>query len=337
MALTSNEKQVVSPNSLIAVYDESGHRSSEPGQILGDDFSIAAVIFNGRRAFANLKQLDTNLQKITGRTDYKYRQIRQSTKARSEIIRTLKHQSGLIRIQAFYAEGGAFVRESERALSAVINMKSGDNAIANAKDKLDEINKNPGRVSLRDAIVNSIPAAAHWASTRNQVVDMFFDQRSDMPEFSRYLTDYVEVFKNSPPMFQIGKNLRWHAECVPELEPISRIADIFAGDIRHTFRRHGLHIWDQLEDDGFVGRHDEIMQKSIYRNELDLPPPLTKVGHITDTIWDDNPLEASTATTMFAAYSDFLIKRALSLFSPDGIGCHIMRSKEGFHVIQNPD
>ena len=337
MGLTKTERTLISPGSLIAVCDESGHRSSEPGENAGEDFSIVAVIFQGRRAFQNLKTLDIDLQRITGKSDYKYRQVRQSGVAREAVIRALDHQSGMIRLHGFYAEGGSFLRESERSLHAVQAMRSGEVEVRNAERKLAEIRESPGRVGLRDAIVNSLPAVAHWAKSRGQVADMYFDQRSDMPEFTRYLTDYLYAFRNAPEIFQTAGNLRWHAECRPELIPVSRIADVFAGDLRHTFRKKGQAVWSTLETDGFVGRHGELLRKAMRGENDDLPPILTKVGRIRNDIWDDDPLEGSTETTMFRAYSHFFIKRAISLFSPDGIGCHIQQNEDGFNVIQNPD
>lgn len=333
MTLTLQERQLIAARSLIAVCDESGHRSSVPGEESGDDFAIAAVIFQGRRAFLDIKKLDEKLQILTGRVDYKYRQVRQSTEARTAVIETLNRQSGLIRIHGFYAGGGAFIREAERSLNAVTTMNSGDLAVQNAKEHLSAMRESPGRMGLRGAIINSLPSLAHWATSRRQAMAVYFDQRSDMPEFSRYLNSHVSAYLGSPVLAPIASHLQWKAECIPELCAVARVADIFAGDIRHTFRNHGDGIWGHLENDGFVGRHSELLN----RKQDDVAFPMVVVGNVSNAQWDANVLEGSTGTTMFKAYGKYLIKRTISLFSPGGIGCHIRQVKDRWDVIQNPD
>ena len=322
----------VGRKSLIAVFDESGGESNVPGEGSGADFAVAAIVFQGRRPFRDLVQLDERLRLILGKQDYKYRQVRQSSEAREAVINALRTQSGMIRVFAYYAAGGAFVEQAKKELIAVQQMDSGAAAISDAQDKLKRHLSDPRREGLRDAMDTSLPAMSTWAGARSRRIDVYFDRRSDLVSLCRDLDEAMKLWHKSGLYGSAYSNMDWRGECVSDLDPVARIADVFAGDFRATMRRHGGAIWSQVESDGFVGRHTEAWRYP--QPDVDNLVPVPMIGVVADSVWDEHWSEGSTETTMFSAYIDYLLKRRTTLYSPCGRGLLVLRSQSGFDLFQ---
>ncbi len=330
MKLSTEEKALIQPKSLIAVCDESGQNSSDPGPTDGDDFSIGAVLVQGRQAYLDLKILDRDLQAIVGKSSYKYKHVQKSAEAKQRIIHTLNHQSGMIRVYGFYAAGGSFVNETKRALNATVSHKLDDIEVKNAKDNLDAILKKPTRIGLSDAIVNSIPSIGHWAKSRNQVAEVYFDQRSDMKYFTKTILEHLDAFSTAHKSLDVRKNLKWQENCPRTISCLARIADILAGDIRQTFRRHGHVFWKKLAGDGYVGRHNEFSP-----NCKRLPIfPFAHRGWIKKPTINE---QAEEPDHLFFDYDKYLINRMISLYSPTGIGCHLQYYDDKYEILQMAD
>jgi hypothetical protein len=318
-------------NRLVAVFDESGS-SNVPGEGPLEDFALGAVVFSGKRAWANLMALDARLQQITGQPEYKYRQVRQLSEARRAVVETLDHQSALIRVFGYYAAGGAFVEQAHRELEAEKQFQ-GDTAAA--QQTLNAMIKDPRREGLKDAIRSSVPAMSAFAAARREKIQVYFDRRTDLADIADDLTPAMNLWAGSKVWGDSYGAMEWGGECPDFLEPVARVADIFAGDIRATFKAHGRFIWDLVRRDGFVLQHEEAAaaRDSIWAG----PIPVPKIGRVAATAWDSDWETGSTATTMFQGYGRYLLAGRASLFSPCGRGCLLIKAKDGFDVFQVMD
>lgn len=322
---------VVGRRELIAVFDESG-ASNVPGEGTGDDFSLGAIVFDGRRAWSNLLELDASLQALCGREDYKYRQVRQNSDARKAVCETLNRQSGLIRVFAYYAAGGAFIEQAKRELEAVRVFK-GD--VRQAEENLRGLLESPRIKSLKDAIATSVPALSAYAASRAQRINVYFDKRTDLPMIASDLASHMKVASGAKVWGDSYNWMDWKGECPPELAAACRIADVFAGDVRATFKMHGDDVWKLVQPHGFVGRHEQAARSPSSQWAGLVPMPL--IGTVTNDLWDQDWSSASTSTTMFRGYEQWLLAGRASLFSPCGRGCMLRRKGTELQVFQAMD
>lgn len=317
--------------SLVAVFDESG-ASNTPGEQFADDFALCAIVFSGRRGWKDICRLDKLLQEITGRDDYKYRQVRQSTDARKAVVAALVQQSALCRVFAYYAAGGAFVQQAERELAADIG--HGQDSTGSMQN-LEAMKKNPRFEGLKDALFTSVPAMSAFAASRRERVSVYLDQRTDLPSISQELIKYMRRVDASRLWGDSYKSMDWMGECPTWLFPAARIADVFAGDVRATFKEHGNAIWKLIQSHGFVGMRSHVAE--LPDCEWAGLVPVPRVGSISVDIWDANWQEGSTTTTMFRAYSHCVLAGRVSLYSPCGRGCLLRKNSTGFDVFQVMD
>lgn len=321
----------ISSRRLVAVFDESG-ASSTPGQGNADDFSLAGLVFSGRRAWSDLVSLDAKLQQITGRLDYKYRQVRQSTEARRLVIECLDHQSSLIRVFGYYAAGRAFLSQAERELEAVTAF--GGDVLAE-QAKLARIAADPRKEGLKDAVATSIPAMSAYAESARKRISVYFDRRTDLNAIHDEVDSSMTVWAQMPIWGRSYTYMDWGGECPPELEPAARISDVFAGDIRATFASKGYAVWNLINQDGYVQRHEEVIaaQNSMWAG----PIPAPHIGTVSNDLWDTDWKTGNTDTSMFAGYCPYMLASAVSLYSPCGRGCLLKRLKGEFNVYQVMD
>ncbi len=325
-------RSLVGRQSLMAVFDESGS-TSRPG--LDDDFALGSVIFRGRPAVKNLLALDKKLQEITNKKNYKYKHIRKNVDCRRAVIDALNRQSGLIRLFGYFASAGAFVAQAQRELRAVKTMGGNDAEVAQAELILHRARLNPKSEGLKDALHTSIPAMSSWASRNKERIKVFMDARTDMLEISNELGQHMSMFEFVRIFGDAYDYLDWEGNCPKLLYPVSRIADVVVGDIRTTFLKHGDLVWNMLEQDGFVGRHDEVSKKYVYDPSSPIPLPL--VGKVSHGSWDTDWNNDSAETTMFGGYRDWIIGKRIPLYSPSGIGCHLVNLGDEYLIFQQMD
>lgn len=329
---TSDIRSLVGRQSLMAVFDESGS-TSRPGP--DDDFALGSVIFRGRPAVNNLLALDKKLQDMTGKKNYKYKHIRKNIECRKAVVSTLNRQSSLIRLFGYFASAGAFVGQAERELHAVKQMGGNDAEVAKAELVLDKARLDPKTEGLKDALNTSIPAMSSWASKNREHIKVFMDARTDMEEITNELGQHMSMFEFVRLFGDAYDFLDWQGDCPKLLYPVSRIADVVVGDIRSTFLRHGDLVWNKLEQDGFVGRHKEVLKK--YKYDPSSPVPMPLVGKISHGSWDTDWNDDSAESTMFGGYRSWIIGKRIPLYSPSGIGCHLVGLEDEYLIFQQMD
>lgn len=316
---------------LVAVFDESGSTSA-PGEQAHEDFVLAAVVFQGARAFSNLVELDCRLRVITSTDKYKYRQVRQSTLARRAVIETLQRQSDLIRVFGLYAAGGAFKQGAEKHLDAV-RAFGGDSV--QAEQNLACFQTDPYMQGLAYAAVSSIPAMSTFADARQQRIAVYSDRTNNLNFIATVVREFMLRAHETGRLGDKYSRMDWRGECPNWLEPVARIADIFAGDIRATFKAHGHNIWSQIKQHGFVNRHREVAESPDSLRSTFSVTPL--VGFVKHEVWDSDWETESTTTTMFKGYLDFVLSERVSVVSPCGRFAMMVREDGGFRLYQGTD
>lgn len=331
VAPKSTSDQRIGRRSLLAVFDESG-ASNTPGEGQGDDFALCAVVFLGKRAWRDICRVDSRLKELTGATDYKYRQVRQCREARQAAVGLLQHQSSTIRIFGYYAAGGAFAEQAKRELEATRAFGGND---ANEVAKLELMMKEPRQQGLWDALSTSVPALSAFAAARSERVSVYFDQRTDLARIAAYLAAHMSRCSDAGIWGGSYDALDWQGQCPEWLEPAARIADIFAGDIRHTFKNVGPKVWTLVDASGFVRRHEEAASSSLAMWAGPLPIP--RVAELSLSVFDDNWEDSSTGTTMFRGYAKWMLQNLVSLYSPCGRGLLLQFRGDKFVIHQAMD
>jgi hypothetical protein len=321
----------MSRNSLIAVVEESGS-SSRPGPKPDDDFALAALIIGGRRAYRQIVKTDMAIQVATNRSDYKYRQVRQCTEARTRIADLFTHQSSLIRVFCYYASGGAYSAQTQRELEAARGFGLDE---TEAIHNCDLMAKNPGLEGLKDALRTSVAALGTWGSSRQQHVEVYFDQRTDLKLVESEIVQSASISELLSKLDGSPFAMTWKGECPTAMSAVQRIADTIAGDARATFKKHGAKFWGLVRQHGFVRRHQEALRLPGLVASHGVPVPF--VGSVPHFDWESDWMTASIDSTLFPAYRPWLINHMCSLYSPCGRGLLLKDDGREFAVHQAMD
>lgn len=282
------------------VFDESG-TSNHPGdRAQRTEFACGGLIVPSDKV-ESLQRVDSDLRHLTGRSDYKFKHVRDTPPARQRFLSGVG-ASG-VHLLGLFAAPGAIALEEDRLEEAATRElgPAPPGMVASPRS----VHENMVRV------VQYLAGAVFHVMLDQPVYTVVWDRRSDAKRLAQVwqdrTNDHARLLGRATGPGVSFKVQRDHLGLV-------RLAGVFAGDIVTFFRRVGHRLFPLVRADlGEVRRHQGGFRL--------LPPRL--VAQQRSRLLTPTVDEAPGSGTMLRWYYRRLLNRTLGFFDPAGRSCSV--------------